>query len=162
MPESARSAAKARPHDAFAASGKALAGGRRLEPLDVLAQGERTVDAPAKAAGLNLATAGFSREEPRVRSAAGDVVVLDVRPVDEYRAGHIPGAGSLPVEELADRIGELPEDLEIVVHCRGEYCVLAHYAVRLLTGHGRRAIRLHDGVLEWRLSELSVDASDLT
>ncbi|MFF0204059.1 ArsR/SmtB family transcription factor [Streptomyces sp. NPDC005017] len=214
---------KARLYDAFAASGKALASGKRLELLDLLAQGERTVDALAKAAGLNLTTAsahlqtlkqaGFvatrregvrihyrlagedvaqlfallrkvaeahqsavpaardaylgedeapevGREELRARVAAGDVVLLDVRPAEEYRAGHIPGARSIPVGELADRIGELPEETEIVVYCRGEYCVLAHEAVRLLTGHGRRAIRLNDGMLEWRLAELPVDEGD--
>ncbi|MGW3964247.1 alpha/beta fold hydrolase [Amycolatopsis sp. NPDC005003] len=86
-----------------------------------------------------------------------DVVVLDVRPAHEYRAGHIPGAVNIPVGELAGRIGELPEDTEIVVYCRGEYCVLAYDAVRLLTGRGRRAIRLDDGMLEWRLADLPVE-----
>ncbi|CAM5295533.1 Rhodanese-related sulfurtransferase/DNA-binding transcriptional ArsR family regulator OS=Streptomyces griseomycini OX=66895 GN=FHS37_005489 PE=4 SV=1 [Streptomyces griseomycini] len=86
--------------------------------------------------------------------------MLDVRPVEEYLAGHIPGALSLPVDELADRIDELPGDTEIVVYCRGEYCVLAHDAVRLLTARGRRAIRLNDGMLEWRLSRLPVDAAE--
>ncbi|MFF9138160.1 ArsR/SmtB family transcription factor [Streptomyces albogriseolus] len=225
MTEDTRSTAKARLYDAFAASGKALASGKRLELLDLLAQGERTVDALAKAAGLNLTTAsahlqtlkqaGFvatrregvrihyrlagddvarlfallrkvaeahqaavpaardaylgedtaaelGLEELRARAASGSVVVLDVRPVEEYEAGHIPGALSIPVDELAERIDELPEDLEIVAYCRGEYCVLAHDAVRLLNDLGRRAIRLTDGMLEWRLSELPVDASDLT
>ncbi|MEW1653777.1 metalloregulator ArsR/SmtB family transcription factor [Streptomyces sp. NPDC093707] len=219
-----KSGTKSRLYDAFAASGKALASGKRLELLDLLAQGERTVDALAKAAGLNLTTAsahlqtlkqaGFvatrregvrihyrlagddvaqllsllckvavthqsavpaardahlgedttgelGREELRARIAAGDVLVLDVRPVEEYRAGHIPGARSIPAGELAERINELPEDIEIVVYCRGEYCVLAYDAVRLLTDRGRRAIRLNDGMLEWRLSELPVDASDV-
>ncbi|MGI5286488.1 ArsR/SmtB family transcription factor [Nonomuraea polychroma] len=212
--------AKAQLYDAFAASGKALGSGKRLELLDLLAQGERTVEALARAAGLNLTTAsahlqtlkqaGFvtarrdgvrihyrlagddvaqlfallrkvaethqaavppardaylgqdgavevTREELRARVQAGDVAVLDVRPVEEYLAGHIPGAVSIPVTELADRISELPADTEIVVYCRGEYCVLAYDAVRLLTDHGRRAIRLSDGMLEWRLSELPVE-----
>ncbi|MFI9341468.1 ArsR/SmtB family transcription factor [Streptomyces sp. NPDC052773] len=223
MPDTGPTHPKNRLYDAFAASGKALASGKRLELLDLLAQGERTVDALAKAAGLNLTTAsahlqtlkqaGFvatrregtrvhyrlagddvaqlfallrkvaerhqaavsaardaylgddgaaevTREELRARVAAGDVVVLDVRPVEEYRAGHIPGALSIPVGELAERIGELPEDTEIVVYCRGEYCVLAHDAVRLLTDRGRRAIRLDDGMLEWRLADLPVAAGD--
>ncbi len=68
---------------------------------------------------------------------AGEVVVLDVRPPEEYAAGHIPGALSIPVEELADRIDELPQDTEVVAYCRGAYCVLAHDAVRLLEGRGR-------------------------
>ncbi|MEU7469854.1 metalloregulator ArsR/SmtB family transcription factor [Streptomyces sp. NPDC044984] len=214
---------KAQLYDAFAASGKALASGKRLELLDLLAQGERTVDALAKAAGLNLTTAsahlqtlkqaGFvatrregvrihyrlagddvaelfallrkvaerhqaavpaardaylgeddgtevTREALRSRIEAGDVVVLDVRPAEEYLAGHIPGAVSIPVDELAGRIGELPEHTEIVVYCRGEYCVLAHDAVRLLNDRGRRAIRLNDGMLEWRLSRMPVDAEE--
>ncbi|MDP9868358.1 MULTISPECIES: ArsR/SmtB family transcription factor [Streptosporangium] len=221
MTETAQPQAKARLYEAFAASGKALASGKRLELLDLLAQGERTVEALARAAGLNLTTAsahlqtlkqaGFvatrrdgvriyyrlagddvarlfallrkvaehhqaavpparqaylgqdsatevTREQLRERLAAGDVVVLDVRPVEEYLAGHIPGAVSIPVTELADRINELPEDCEIVVYCRGEYCVLAYDAVRLLTDHGRRAIRLSDGMLEWRLAQMPVDA----
>ncbi len=99
-----------------------------------------------------------SREELRARIAAEGVVVLDVRPAEEFLAGHIPGAISLPVAQLADRIGELPDDTEIVVYCRGAYCVLAYDAVRLLTEHGRRALRLSDGMLEWRLAELPVAA----
>jgi rhodanese-related sulfurtransferase len=117
----------------------------------------------ARDAYLGQDTTGeMSREELRVRVAAGDIVVLDVRPAQEYLAGHIPGALSIPVQELAGRINELPEDTEIVVYCRGEYCVLAYDAVRLLTDRGRRAIRLNDGMLEWRLSELPVDAAELT
>jgi rhodanese-related sulfurtransferase/DNA-binding transcriptional ArsR family regulator len=220
---SGKSADKAQLYEAFAASGKALASGKRLELLDLLAQGERTVEALARAAGLNLTTAsahlqtlkraGFvatrregvrihyrlagpdvaqllallrkvadkhqaavpaareaylgpgggpeiTREELRARAEAGDVLVLDVRPAEEYQAGHIPGAVSIPVDQLADRINELPEDTELVVYCRGEYCVLAYDAVRLLTDHGRRAIRLHDGMLEWRLADLPVHTAD--
>ncbi|WP_218006919.1 rhodanese-like domain-containing protein [Microtetraspora fusca] len=97
-----------------------------------------------------------SREELRARVEAGEAMVLDVRPVEEYLAGHIPGAVSIPVDELADRIGELPEGAEIVGYCRGEYCVLAYDAVRLLSDCGRRAIRLNDGMLEWRLAALPV------
>lgn len=216
--------AKTELYDAFAASGKALASGKRLELLDLLAQGERTVDALAKAAGLNLTTASahlqtlkqaglvatrregvrihyrlagddvaqllallrkvaerhqaavpaardaylgqdgameVTREELQIRAQAGEVVVLDVRPAEEYLAGHIPGAVSIPVGELAERINELPSETEIVVYCRGEYCVLAYDAVRLLTDRGRRAVRLNDGMLEWRLADMPVDAGDL-
>ncbi|MEV0174558.1 metalloregulator ArsR/SmtB family transcription factor [Streptomyces sp. NPDC050803] len=223
MPETSTPRSKAQLYDAFAASGKALASGKRLELLDLLAQGERTVDALAKAAGLNLTTAsahlqtlkqaGFvatrregvrihyrlagddvaqlfallrkvaehhqaavpaardaylgdddavevTREELHDRVAAGGVVVLDVRPVEEYLAGHIPGAVSIPVDELTERIDELPEESEVVVYCRGEYCVLAYDAVRLLTGRGRRAVRLNDGMLEWRLADMPVDAGE--
>jgi rhodanese-related sulfurtransferase len=76
-----------------------------------------------------------------------------------HRAGgRVGGAVSIPVEELAGRIDELPEDIEVVVYCRGEYCVLAYDAVRLLSARGRRAVRLNDGMLEWRLADLPVAA----
>ncbi|WP_455358297.1 ArsR/SmtB family transcription factor [Streptomyces sp. SYSU K21746] len=208
-------------YDAFARTGKALSSGKRLELLDLLAQGERTVEALARAAGLNLTTASahlqtlkqaglvatrregvrihyrlagddvaalyallrqvaqahqeaveparraylgtddaeeVDRQELLARAAAGEVVVLDVRPAEEYAAGHIPGALSIPVGELADRIAELPEETEVVAYCRGAYCVLAHDAVRLLHEQGRRAVRLVDGMLEWRLAALPVEA----
>ncbi|MFD3547040.1 ArsR/SmtB family transcription factor [Streptomyces sp. NPDC058655] len=207
-------------YDAFARTGKALSSGKRLELLDLLAQGERTVDALAKAAALNLTTASahlqtlkqaglvatrrdgvrihyrlagddvaalyallrnvaqahqdavepartaylgtdhaeeVSREDLITRARSGEVVVLDVRPAEEYAAGHIPGALSIPVAELADRISELPADVEVVAYCRGAYCVLAYDAVRLLHDRGRKAVRLTDGMLEWRLAELPVD-----
>jgi len=208
-------------YDAFAHTGKALASGKRLELLDLLAQGERTVDALAKAAGLNLTTASahlqtlkqaalvatrrdgvrihyrlagqdvaalyallrqvaqthqagvetartaylgtdeveeVGREELLARAESGEVVVLDVRPAEEYAAGHIPGAVSIPVDELAERIAELPDSTEVVAYCRGAYCVLAYDAVRLLRERGRRAVRLTEGMLEWRLAELPVDS----
>lgn len=219
MRDVSTSGAKATLYEAFAATGKALASGKRLELLDLLAQGERTVDALATTAGLNLTTASahlqilkqagvvatrrdgvrvhyrlagddvaalytllrkvaqnhraeveearngylgddggpeVTRDQLLARVQAGDVVVLDVRPAEEYAAGHIPGAISIPVGELADRIKELPDGVEVVAYCRGEYCVLAHDAVRLLTELGRKAIRLNDGMLEWRLAELPV------
>lgn len=204
--------------DQFARVGKALGSGKRLELLDLLAQGERTVESLARAAGLGLTTASahlqtlkhanlvatrregtkihyrlagddvavlyalvrtvaseylpdaeaaraaylgsateeVDREELLVRVRAGHATVLDVRPREEYAAGHIPGAVSIPLEELADRLVELPADQEIVAYCRGAYCVLAHDAVRWLTAQGRSASRLTDGMLEWRLAELPV------
>ncbi|WP_190812644.1 ArsR/SmtB family transcription factor [Saccharopolyspora pogona] len=208
--------------DQFARVGKALGSGKRLELLDLLAQGERTVEALARAAQLGMTTASahlqtlkqanlvttrrdgtkiyyrlagtdvaalyalmrtvanaylpdveaaraaylgpddaehVSREELLRRARLGDVVVLDVRPREEYEAGHIPGAVSIPVEELADKLGEIPADQEIVAYCRGSYCVLAHDAVRLLAAHGRSARRLTDGMLEWQLAELPVETS---
>jgi rhodanese-related sulfurtransferase len=84
------------------------------------------------------------------------VTVLDVRPREEYAAGHIPGAVGIPLDELADRLAGLPDDGQIVAYCRGAYCLLAHDAVRLLTRHGRPARRLADGMLEWRLADLPV------
>ncbi|MCP2242470.1 ArsR/SmtB family transcription factor [Lentzea aerocolonigenes] len=204
--------------DQFARVGKALASGKRLELLDLIAQGERTVDALAKSAELGLTTASahlqtlkqanlvvtrregtkifyrlagydvaalfaqlrtvaddrlpdvrtareaylgddteaVSREELLDRVRSGRATVIDVRPAEEYAAGHIPGAVSVPLDELADRLAELPADQEVVAYCRGAYCVLSHEAVRLLTAQGRTARRLADGMLEWRLAELPV------
>src|SRR5215475_2929289 len=195
-------------YDQFARVGKALASGKRLELLDLLAQGERDVASLASAADLGLTTASahlqtlrqanlvatrrdgtrilyrlagrdvaelYSRlrevaqshlpdvEAARVAYLGEDggqpvtrdqlqelakrrgVVVLDVRPDEEFRAGHIPGAVGIPVEELADRLAELPDDGQIIAYCRGAYCVMAHDAVALLRGQGWRARRLADG-----------------
>jgi rhodanese-related sulfurtransferase/DNA-binding HxlR family transcriptional regulator len=205
--------------DQFARVGKALAAGKRLELLDLLAQGERDVASLAAAADLGMTTASahlqtlrqanlvttrrdgtrilyslagrdvaelFARLRvvaqshlPDVEAArvvylgddggrpvtrvelqrlakTADVTVLDVRPGEEYAAGHIPGAVGIPMDELADRLAELPDDGRIVAYCRGAYCVLAHDAVRLLRAHGREAARLADGMLEWRLADLPV------
>lgn len=98
----------------------------------------------------------IGRTELAARVAAGDVVVLDVRPRLEYLAGHIAGARSVPVDELEARLDELPHDVEIVAYCRGPYCVFAHDAVRLLSEHGRTARQLEDGFLEWRRDGLPV------
>ncbi|GAC1635809.1 MAG: metalloregulator ArsR/SmtB family transcription factor [Mycobacterium sp.] len=211
-------AAKNALFDQFARVGKALSSGKRLELLDLLAQGERTVDALARASELGLTTASAhlqtikaanlvtTRREgtkvyyrlagtdvaqllalartvasahlPDVEAAAiaylgpdteqvtraellqriqtGQVTVIDVRPREEYAAGHIPAAVSVPLDELAEHLAELPDDHDIVAYCRGAYCVLAHEAVRLLTDHGHSAMRLADGMLEWRLADLPV------
>lgn len=206
----------------FAAVGKVLGSAKRLELLDLLAQGPRSVEGLAIAADLGMSTcsahlqtlreAGLvdtRREGKRVfyslagddvadlwarlrqvtqrhrphtelarraylgpddttavdtdellaRLAAGGTAVLDVRPSPEYAAGHLPGALHIPLEELADRLAELPSDTEIVAYCRGQYCVLAHDAVRLLTGHGLQARRAAEGVLEWRVAGLPIEAS---
>lgn len=215
--------------DALARVGKALGSGTRLELLDLLAQGPRSVADLAGTARLGLTTASahlqtlkhaglvvgdrdgttiryrladtdvaalyvqlrtvaathlpdvaaardrylgpptpddpareqVGRDELLRRARAGEIVVLDVRPTAEYRAGHIPGAVCIPVDELADRLDELPADTEVVAYCRGAYCVFAHDAVRLLTARGRRARRLVDGMLEWRLDDrpVKVDAA---
>ncbi|WP_431896888.1 ArsR/SmtB family transcription factor [Nonomuraea sp. bgisy101] len=218
-------AAKTALFDAFASVGKALASGKRLELVDLLAQGERSVEALAQAAGLGLTTASnhlqvlkqaglvvtrkhgtkvfyrlagddvaalwallrqvgavhlaeveraraaylgtgdagtvteeVTREQLQDRIAAGEVILVDVRPGEEYAAGHIPGAISVPLDQLVDRLAELPADGTIVAYCRGAYCVLAHEAVRALTARGRDAARLADGMLEWRLADLPVAA----
>jgi rhodanese-related sulfurtransferase/DNA-binding transcriptional ArsR family regulator len=204
--------------DQFARVGKALGSGKRLELLDLLAQGERTVEALARAADLGVTTASahlqtlkqanlvttrregtkvhyrltgadvaalfalvrtvasehlpdvqaardvylgpdteqVTREELLSRVRSGRVTVVDVRPREEYAAGHIPGAMCIPLDELPNRLADLPTDQEIVAYCRGAYCVLAHDAVRLLTAHHRNASRLADGMLEWRLADLPV------
>ena len=80
----------------------------------------------------------------------GEVTVLDVRPAEEYRAGHIPGALSVPVSELKARLRELPKAREIVAYCRGPYCVMALEAVQLLRAKGFEAHRMEQGVVDWR------------
>lgn len=201
----------------FAAVGKALGSPKRLELLDVLAQGARSVEDLASAADLGLSTcsahlqalreAGLVetrrdgkriyyslvaddvaslwddlrrvalRHRPHTALAraaylgpddteavttetllrlikGGEVVVLDVRPAPEYAGGHLPGAIHIPVDELADRARELPSNRKIIAYCRGQYCVLAHDAVRLLNRRGYRASRATDGALEWRIAGL--------
>lgn len=96
-------------------------------------------------------------EELRRRLAAGDVTLIDVRPEDEFAAGHIPGALSLPVAELADRLRELPKRKEIVAYCRGPYCVFAVTAVELLRQRGYRARRLIESIPAWRARGYAVD-----
>jgi rhodanese-related sulfurtransferase len=100
----------------------------------------------------------IAREELLRRAQSGEVVVLDVRPSEEYAAGHIPGAVGIPVDELSERLAELPTDVEVVAYCRGRFCVFAHDAVRILTTAGRSARRLDDGMLEWRLAGLPTAA----
>jgi rhodanese-related sulfurtransferase len=98
----------------------------------------------------------LSRTELAARLAAGDVVVLDVRPSPEYAAGHIAGARSIPADRLARELRTLPADVEIVAYCRGPYCLLADEAVRLLRRKGRAARRLEDGFPEWRQADLPI------
>jgi rhodanese-related sulfurtransferase len=86
------------------------------------------------------------------RLARGEVVLVDVRPEEEYAAGHIEGARSIPLSELERRLTELPADTEVVAYCRGPFCAFAHEAVRRLQAEGRRARRLEDGWPEWRLA----------
>jgi rhodanese-related sulfurtransferase len=94
----------------------------------------------------------IGREELVERLARGDVVLVDVRPAEEYAAGHIEEARSIPLEELEQRLAELPADREIVAYCRGPFCAYAHDAVRRLRAAGRSARRLEDGWPEWRLA----------
>jgi rhodanese-related sulfurtransferase/DNA-binding transcriptional ArsR family regulator len=194
--------------------GKAVSSPKRLELLELLCQGPRTVEALAEQASISIANASqhlkvlraarlvdaekkglyvehrladdevarfflslrglaetrlaevdrvtreyFDRRgameavegaELLRRVRAGEVTVLDVRPREEYRAGHIPGALSIPVGELKARLRELPKDREVVAYCRGPYCVMALQAVELLQKRGFTAHRMEQGVVDWR------------
>lgn len=112
-----------------------------------LAEVQRAVD---EYLGEDVETIG--REELLERAARGDVVLVDVRPGVEFRSGHIEGARSIPIEELDERLAELPADREIVAYCRGPFCAYAHEAVRRLRAAGRSARRLEDGWPEWQLA----------
>jgi rhodanese-related sulfurtransferase len=87
----------------------------------------------------------------------GEVVLVDVRPSQEFAAGHIEGARSIPLDELTQRLAELPDDREVVAYCRGPFCAYAHEAVRKLRVAGRQARRLQEGWPEWRLSEAAAE-----
>lgn len=216
---------KAQLYEQFARVGKVTSSPQRLELLDLLAQGERTVEALAAATESPIANVshhlqalkqaclvqsrkeglhvcyklagpdvfGFiqslrslaeqrivevndivhrylgkrdglepvTREELAQRARGGDVTVLDVRPEEEFRAGHIPGAHSIPIKQLKKRLAELPAQHEIVAYCRGPYCVYAYQAVALLRRSGRTARRLVDGLPEWRAAGFPVENSAL-
>lgn len=205
----------------FARIGKALASPHRLELLELLAQGERTVDSLAGETGLSLANTSqhlqalrqaslvdsrkqglfvyYRLIDPAVfdvcqalrtvaehrlaeldrlvrehfgdrsdaepvrmdellqRARSEEVVILDTRPVNEYAAGHIAGALSVPVDELQRRLRKLPRAKEYVAYCRGPYCVYADRAVELLRSKGRRAQRLLEGFPEWKAAGLPVE-----
>ena len=94
----------------------------------------------------------------RLRSS--EAILIDVRPHEEFLAGHLPGAVSMPLAELAARLRELKKGQEVVAYCRGPYCMLSADAVRLLSRRGFRAKRLEDGVLEWRAAGLKVVAGE--
>lgn len=100
----------------------------------------------------------IDRHQLAQRIAAGDVIVIDVRPSAEYAAGHIAGARSIPLERLAASIDELPDDVDVVAYCRGPYCVFADDAVRLFNRCGRSARRLEDGFPEWQRAALPIEA----
>jgi rhodanese-related sulfurtransferase len=206
-------------YEQFARIGKAVASARRVELLDLLCQGERSVEALAHAAGMGVTNTSqhlqilraarlvearkegtrvlyrlagedvcrffldlcqlargrlaeveqlvhrfldgdpfesLTRQELVERIERGDVVVLDVRPPEEFAAGHIAGAVSIPLEDLGERLAMLPAEREIVAYCRGPYCLLASRALELLRAHGFRSRRLEEGFPEWRLAGLPV------
>jgi len=201
-------------YEQLARLGKAISAPKRLELLDLLCQGPRTVELLAEQAATSVANASqhlqvlraarlvdtekkglfveyrlasdeiarfyvavrglgearlaeidrvarayfeqrgaletVDRDELLRRVRSGEVTVLDVRPVEEYRAGHIPGALSMPVEELKLRIKQLPKNKEIIAYCRGPYCMMAVEAVELLRKKGFKAQRLEQGVADFR------------
>jgi rhodanese-related sulfurtransferase/DNA-binding transcriptional ArsR family regulator len=210
-------------YEQFARIGKAISAPKRLELLDLLCQGPRTVEALAEQATLSAANAsrhlqvlraarlvdaekkglfveyrladdgvwrfflelrglaearlaevaqvarGYLQEHEATeavaagellrRVRAGEVTVLDVRPTEEYRAGHIPGAISIPVADLKARLKELPKDREVAAYCRGPYCVMAVEAVELLRKKGFKAHRIEQGVTDWRARGWRVDSA---
>jgi len=209
-------------YEQFARIGKALSSSHRLELLEVLAQGEHSVEALAQETGMSVANASqhlqvlrvaqlvevrregvyiyyrlgdervfrlwqamrevgeariaeierivqtylhertllrpISATELHQRLIEGDVVLLDVRPVEEYEASHLPGALSMPVTDLEARLPELPREKEIVAYCRGPYCVFADEAVALLQTNGYNARRLEQGLPDWRALGLPVES----
>lgn len=100
---------------------------------------------------------GIDRKSILKKAAIGELLVLDVRPRDEYAAGHLPHARSLPVDELKKRLAELPKDLPVVAYCRGPFCLMAKDAVELLRKKGYKAAHLSDGVAEWRALGLPIE-----
>jgi rhodanese-related sulfurtransferase len=96
--------------------------------------------------------------ELRRRLRDGDITVIDVRPEEEYRAGHIPGALSIPVAQLKRRLAEVPKRREVVAYCRGPYCVYSVEAVEILRKHGYRARRADEGLPDWRANGLPIVA----
>jgi rhodanese-related sulfurtransferase len=91
------------------------------------------------------------------RARKGLVTVLDVRPPEEFAAGHVPGAVNIPIRELEKRLGELPKRKEVIAYCRGPYCLMSYDAVELLRKRGLKARRLEDGLPEWRVAGLPVE-----
>ena len=100
---------------------------------------------------------GFDRKALLKKAAAGEVLVLDVRPADEFATAHLPHARSLPMDELKRRLAELPKDTPVVAYCRGPFCLMAKDAVELLRRRGYRAFHLTDGVAEWRARGLPIE-----
>lgn len=98
----------------------------------------------------------MSKEELWSRIESNDVIVLDVRPEEEFSTGHIPGAISIPLSELRERLNEIPHDREIVAYCRGPYCVLSPEAIKILLDEGYDASRLEEGLPEWKEAGLPV------
>lgn len=125
----------------------------------------RVAEARQAVVGQALARAPRDDAEPMTRHdlldavASGRAFVIDVRPADEYATGHLPGAVSMPLDELRRRLDEVPADQEVVAYCRGRVCELSHEAVDLLRARGIEARPTEDGVLEWRADGVELVAS---
>jgi rhodanese-related sulfurtransferase/DNA-binding MarR family transcriptional regulator len=96
------------------------------------------------------------RKELMAQAKRGEVIVIDVRPQNEFVTAHLPHARSLPLTELTQRLAELPRDVEIVAYCRGPFCLMSDEAVKLLQSHGFRARKTFDGVTEWQAAGLPI------
>lgn len=121
---------------------------RRLADLERLVRAEFKDRSDAEAVSLS---------ELLERARRSDVVILDTRPANEYRAGHIPGALSVPVDELQKHLRQLPKGKEFVAYCRGPYCVYADRALQILKASGRKARRLREGFPEWKAAGFPVE-----
>jgi rhodanese-related sulfurtransferase/DNA-binding MarR family transcriptional regulator len=134
----------------------ALAGDEALSLWLALRQASVTQLAEVERAARDYLGEGveaIGRDELIARLGRGEIVLVDVRPPEEYAAGHIEGARSIPLDELEHRLAGLPADREIVAYCRGPFCAYAHEAVRRLQAAGRPARRLEEGWPEWRLMD---------
>ena len=134
---------------------QALGHPHRLELLEHLAQGVRSVE--ELSARAHLTFANTSRHLQILRRARL-VETEGVRPEDEFALGHLPGALNIPLAELERRLGELPKSREVIAYCRGPYCVLSFEAVAALRARGYRVRRLEDGYPEWKAAGLPVEA----
>lgn len=101
---------------------------------------------------------GMDRATILKKAKAGELLVLDVRPAEEFVSGHLPHAYSLPIDQLQKRLSELPKDVPVVAYCRGPFCLMARDAVALMRKNGYRAVHLTDGVAEWRAHGLPLEA----
>jgi rhodanese-related sulfurtransferase len=101
-----------------------------------------------------------SRESLLEKARQGEIVVIDVRPANEFNAGHLPFARSLPLDELEKRLADLPADRAIVAYCRGPFCLMSDQAVALLTAKGYRVRKILDGVSEWAAAGLPVEQGE--
>ncbi len=110
--------------------------------------------------GESRETEGLGYEELQGRIAAGEAVLIDVRPEEEYAAGHLPGAISISLEELEKRVGELPKNTQVFAYCRDRYCVLSQEASEFLNERGYRVTRLPEGIAEWRAAGVVLERSN--